>query len=118
MLCGVGAVELFHVDHISGTINYLLAIDVMVVYVIAYGRGFRIPLLGQKVADSLILRLKLLPNLTEAELLGMVKRVGSIRSMSIRVGSFHQLERASTPTFLDFAIRYIVRLIIAYRKMD
>lgn len=116
MLCGFGAVELFHVNYFIGTINYFMTIDVMTVYVITFDTGFRIPMCSRRVTESLVLRLNLLPNLTEADVRGMVKRVRSIKCMSIRVGSFHQLQRVSTPTFVDFAIKYIVRIIIAYRR--
>ncbi|CAG7823135.1 unnamed protein product [Allacma fusca] len=40
------------------------------------------------------------------------KRVASIRSVGIQVGGFHTMERESTPTFVDFAVRFVSSLLI------
>ena len=47
----------------------------------------------------------------------MLTGVKSVRVMGVRVGEFHYLQRLSTPTFLDFCIKYLVCLVMALWKL-
>ena len=45
-----------------------------------------------------------------------LKCVRSVPTVAIRVWSFHTFERMSNPSFLGFAIKSIVRILIAFRN--
>ena len=45
----------------------------------------------------------------------MKREILGIPSLGIRVGSFHTLERQSTPIFIDFCVRQVVSLLITFR---
>ena len=46
----------------------------------------------------------------------ILKWVRSVPPVAIKVGSFHTFERMSTPSFLAFGMKNIVRILIAFRN--
>ena len=115
-ICGFGAVQFFKRNGIIGAINCTVLFDALLLCSIMYDKGFAIPRCFDKMKRSLIFRLKMLKNLTEIERFKAEKQLKSIRTMSIRVGSFHHLQRVSTPTFIDFSVKNVARLVMAFRR--
>ena len=44
------------------------------------------------------------------------RQLESIRNVAVRVGQIHFLERTSTPRHVDFSVKNIMRLVLAYRQ--
>ena len=121
VLCGFGAIQFLHEDPLLAISNTFFALDAMLVYNILYDRGFAIPRQFVALRNLLLLkiRLKLAQGAHDAENdLRMLKGVKSVRVMAVRVGEFHHLQRLSTPTFLDFCAKHLVRLVMAFKKLN
>ena len=121
VLCGFGATQYFHANPFLAISNAFFALDAVLIYNILYDHGFSIPRYFAAVKKSILLKLKLKATQgtlnTEVEL-SLAKSVKSVRVMAVRVGEFHYLQRLSTPTFLDFCTKNIVRLMMAFRKLS
>ena len=121
VLCGFGAIQFLHENPLLAVSNAVFALDAMCVYNILYDRGFAIPrqLTALKKLVLLKLKLKLAQGTHDTESVHrMVKALKSVRVMAVRVGAFHYLQRLSTPTFLDFCTKNLVRLVMAFRKLN
>ena len=121
ILCGFGAIQFSHESPLLATSNTVFALNAMLVYNILYDRGFAIPRQFTALKKLVLLKLKL--KLTQGthdtdNVRRMVKAVKSVRVMAVRVGAFHCLQRLSTPTFLDFCIKNLVRLVMGFRKLN
>ena len=39
-----------------------------------------------------------------------------IQNTGVKVGNFHQMERESTPNFIDFVVKQVVSLLVTFRR--
>ena len=122
ILCGFGATQYFHENPFLAISHAFFALDAVLIYNILYDRGFAIPRHFAALKKSILLKLKLKAThqgtIQTQSQLSIAKGVKSVRVMAVRVGEFHYLQRLSTPTFLDFCIKNIMRLIMTLRKLN
>ena len=113
---GFSAVQFFHVHHLIGATNAIILVDAMAIFSVLYDRGFSIPRKVAQLKSSLSSTLKLVDLMTEDEKATILRKLGSVGLVAIRVGHFHHLQRVSTPNFVDFSVKNTARMVIAYRK--
>lgn len=116
IVCGFSAVQFFHVQHLIGAMNFIVVINGMAIFSVTYDRGFSIPRRVAQLKSSLSSTLKLVDLMTEDEKATILRKLGSVGLVAIRVGHFHHLQRVSTPNFVDFCVKNMARMVIAYRK--
>ena len=116
-ICGFGAVEFLHRQRALAVFNLLFAIDALVVFNVLYDRGFAVPRCIKRTKSLLLGKLKILAGHYDGRAVDEARRkVLHIRNIGIRVGSFHHLQRVSTPTFVDFCLKNTARLVMAFNK--
>ena len=109
ILTGYSALAHFHQHPIFGIMYYLMLFDVTTIYTLIYGKAFKIPQLFDQATTSALLSMR-------GNRRGMFTRqIKSIPQTGIKVGHFHTIERVSTPIFIDFVLRNIVSMLVAYR---
>ena len=118
-LSGFSAVTFFHTSLFLGLCNTVIAIQDLLVFSFAYDNGFSIPRSLQKLKRLLIFKV----NQTDSEFESFSRKsicrgIRSIGTVAVKVGNFHVLQRTSTPLFVDFCIKNVLRLVIVHRKQD
>ena len=116
IFCGFAAIQFFVHDQLLGICNVLVAIEGPFVFLFCYDRGFSVPRSITRLTRSLRMRIKEGKSLTDTQRAYAIRQVGSIRKLAVQVGNFHYLQRVSTPNFIDFCAKNIVRLVMFYRK--
>ena len=116
IFCGFAAIQFFHKDYVLGIFNTLVMTQGAFLYPFCYDKGFSIPRSTARLQSLLVLRLKQSQVITEMQKSHKLRQLRSLPKMAVRVGNFHQLQRVSTPTFLDFSIKNLVRVVMFYRK--
>ena len=116
ILNGYAGIAHFHENPVFGVMHYVLAFDLLLLYSIIYDRAFMIPFrIGEAVKSMSV---GMLPKMSRGQGAGrelLERQLRSIPRAGIRVGSFHTLERISTPVFIDYIIKNIVNMLVAYR---
>lgn len=110
------AIHSFHIALIPSTLSVAIAFYCAISYVIFYNRAANFPTKMDLLKRNLLLR-SVNPDggfQCSGKLLRMVLR--SVPALAIQVGSFHQVERESTPIFLDFVIKQMTGLLITARS--
>ena len=80
----------------------------MFIYTVIYEKAFKIPELFEQVAVSALLHLR-------GDRRDVFRRqIQSIPRTGIKVGNFHKMERESTLIFMDFVVKNIVNMLVAY----
>lgn len=116
---GFGAIQLSRENALLAVSNALFSLDAVFMYNILYDRGFAIPRQFASLKELVLLKmkLKLAQGTHDAENVHrMLKDMKSVRATGVRVGEFHYLQRLSTPNFLDFCAKFLVRLVMAFRQ--
>ena len=114
VFCGFGALQFAHESPLLAGFNGLFVAEAVLIFSVLYDRGFAIPLRLKGLRRKLLFRLESISNNgmegAGSELEWNKRKLESIRTMSIRVGCFHYLQRLSTPSFMDFSVKNMVRL--------
>lgn len=113
---GFTAIQFFHEDYILGICNAIVMTEAAFAYPFCYDKGFSIPRSAARLQSLLMLRLKQSRVITKAQKGHTLRQLRSLRKVAIQVGNFHHLQRVSTPIFLDFSVKNMVRLVMFYRK--
>ena len=113
---GFAAIQFFHDDHLLGICNVLVATEGTFIFVFCYDKGFSVPRSVTKLQRAQMLRLKHSQAITDSQRAYVMRQLCSIRKMAIQVGHFHYLQRVSTPNFIDFCVKNILRLVMSYRR--
>ena len=120
VLCGFTAVAFFHFSPILSLFNVVCVVYGSLVYIVMYNSGFQLPRRVEKWKRQHGYKIKLLLNSASEtpELQQLGRKVRSVcpRIMGVRVGGFYYLQRKSTPSFVDFNLRYIVRLMVVFGR--
>ena len=111
---GFFSVRYFHDSVFFTWINVTVTLLAYAYFALVYERTFTIP---KKLAGAKKLLTAEAKGLTAAEsdIQYLVAFVRSVPQISIRVGVFQNLQRTSTPTFIDFTVRNTARLLLAHR---
>ena len=104
----------FHAASVLGYAALFLGIEFASFYCVIFQKAFDIPKLTKAVKATLLNVAKLKSTGHTRRLFGA--RIRSMPAIGIQVGNFHQFERMSTPNFLSFGIKNIIRVLIAFRN--
>ncbi|CAG7824391.1 unnamed protein product, partial [Allacma fusca] len=90
----------------------VIGVEVMIVFVIMYDNAFGIP----EAMESLKERILMVSVLYEdSRKHGYTKRtVKAVSNSGVKVGSFSTFESTSTPVFVDFVMKNVVNLLLAF----
>ena len=104
-----------HSNAIFGCMYLLIGMNAAFFYSIIYHKAFAIPMTTRKLKGKLmnIAKVKITD---EVERRAICAQIRSIPPVGIKVGMFHTFERMSTPNFLGFGLKNIVRILIAFRN--
>ena len=109
---GYAAIAHFNHHPIFGVMYFIVFLDLVLIYCIIYAKAFKVPLLVREATLRLEMLANRLGNKTRRDTLR--KQLRSIPPLGIQVGSFHTLERTSTPVFLHYVLTNIVNMLVAY----
>ena len=107
-LSGYAAVAHFREHPIFGIMYYAILLDTTLIYTMVYDKAFKIPRWFQETTNFALLHLRG----KRRDIFS--RQIRSIPRTGIKVGNFHTMERVSTLVFIDFVVRNIVNLLVAY----
>lgn len=116
VFCGFGAVQFIHTYTALSALYFTMVLDAFLLFNTIYDKGFAVPQKFSTIKRTLAYKIKRVVGLEDGEVKYVLKELASVKAMSIRVGTFHYLERVSTPMFLDFSVKNAARLVMAYRR--
>ena len=117
ILFGFAAIQLFYHDRLLSVLSASILLQDLFAFKLMYDVGVPIPKRATRLRSLLALNLGMTNKLTTRERGTLKRQVNSIGSLAVRVGLFHFLERTSSPKYLDFCVKHIIRLVMAYRRM-
>ena len=117
IMCGYAGIAHFKDHPIFGLMYYVIFLDASLVYIVIYEKAFKVPALFKQAVNAELTKLgpgngRAMSRTVNSK--ALMKQFRSIPSMAIKVGRFHSLERNSTPAFLDFVLRNIVGMLMAF----
>ena len=95
---------------VAGVCGYL-GLVVAFVYIFLYDWGFRLPKMFSEYKAFILAKPGNISRLEYRILLARVKALGTV---AVKMGSFHALERCSTPLFLHFVLTATGSIVIAF----
>ena len=105
----------FSSSPILGCTYLFMGVDAAIFYCVIFHKAFAIPMATRKLKGKLMFLAKLkISNVGERR--AICSQIGSIPPIGIKVGMFHTFERMSTPNFLGFGLKNIVRILIAFNQ--
>ena len=97
-----------------GILYAVIFVDTGTTYILLYEKAFAVPEYFNKAKRFLLIRLRVTaPGSRSAKTLD--KRIRSIAPVEIRVGEFYTMERTSTPIFVDYVLKNIVSMLVAFQ---
>ena len=114
--CGSAAVQFFHGTPTLTLFNASTAVVSVLVFIFLYDKGFSVPRRVAKLQKLQIYQLRMSASLGERDKKIMTRQWKSVGRIGIMVGNFHYLQRMSTPNYLDFCVKNLVRLVITFRR--
>ena len=113
IILGCAAIVHFQDHVIFGVMYYVVFVHAVAIYALVYQKAFAVPYSFRDTLQNVLERLRQErrrgPWRSATE-----KQLRSIPLVGIKVGSFHTLERTSTPVFVDFVVRNIVGMLVVY----
>ena len=82
---------------------------------VVYAKAMLVPALFNKAKMAILRRASSLRKMNRMENAILRKQLISIPIVGIKVGEFHTFERTSIPEFLDYVLRNIVSMLVAYQ---
>ena len=109
---GYAAIAHFNDYPVFGVVYYVSCIDVCLIYTLVYQKGFMVSDEFERAKN--LLRLIAVRNGNTLQRKILKRQLMSIPSVGIKVGGFHMLERTSTPIFLDYVLKNVVNMLVAF----
>ena len=113
IVCGYAAIAHFKDYTIFGVMYYALFLDASLIYTLLYEKALRVPALFKESKVQLRFCAKRIKVRAERDLLE--RQALSVPPVGIKVGSFHVLERTSTPVFVNFVLNNVVSMLVVYK---
>ena len=117
IITGYAAIAHFDEHPIFGIMYYVIFANVTVAYSLMYQKAFKIPALFNQAVKGELTKLRLGRGRAtggEAQTKVLVRQFMSIPSTGIKVGEFPTFERTSTPVYLDFVLKNVVSVVMAF----
>ena len=86
--------------------------DIVIFYSVLYEKGFAVPETCKQAKRALKQQVTGSSSLTIQSKKYAIRCIDSVPNYGIKVGSFHTLERESTPIFIDYVTRNIAGLLV------
>ena len=96
--------------------NGIIALQNFFVFTVLYDKGFSIPRSMVKLKKTALWKLKMSPLISCVDRKLLSREIESVGAVAVLVGSFHRLQRTSTPIFVDTCVKYAVRLLMIVRR--
>ena len=97
---------------ISSGVMLILFIIVAFTFLGMYNFAYRIPIWVELIKDEILLQSQALKNELQRRELRM--RLKAIPKLAIKSSQFHQIERESTPIFIDFVVEQTLGLLLTF----
>ena len=108
----IGVREASEGDYFVAGLMLVLFIIVASSFVGMYNFAYRIPIWVELVKDEILLQSQSLKNMLQRRELRM--RMKAIPKLAIKSSQFHQIERESTPIFVDFVVEQTLGLLLTF----
>ena len=99
-------------DYFVAGIALILFIIIASTFLGMYNFAYRIPIYVELVKDEILFQSQSLKNTLQRREIRM--RMKAIPKLAIKSSQFHQIERESTPIFLDFVVQQTLGLLLTY----
>ena len=110
IITGYAALAHFSEYPIFGVMYYVILFDVTFIYTVIYEKAFKVPQMFEEATASALLRMR------GKQVCVFRRQIRSIPRTGIKVGQFHKMERESTLIFVDFVVKNIVGMLVAYGR--
>ena len=114
IVSGYAAIAHFGDYPIFGVMYCIFFLDAAIIYTVVYAKALRVPVLFENSKIAILRRASRRRKMNKLENAILQKRLMSVPPVGIKVGGCHILERTSIPTFLDYVLRNIVSMLVAY----
>ena len=117
IIAGYAAIAHFKDHLVFGLMYYVIFFDTSLSYILIYGKAFKTPALFKQAVHF---ALEIVGAEQDRKILKAIKlkvlarQLRSIPEMGIKVGEFHTLERTSTPVFVDYVVKNIASMLVAF----
>ena len=109
-------VILLHRNFYLAIVYLFFGLDSSGLYCVLFHKAFAIPLIMKKFKVNMVNIAKLNFKDDDEIRADLCRRIRSIPAIAIKVGQFHTFERMSTPNFLGFCAKNVIRLLIILRN--
>ena len=107
---GYAAIAHFNDHPLFGVMYYCILLDCSYVYIMGYGKAFKIPALFERATQRAML---LAGNGSSEASKVWMRQIRSIPRIGIKVGEFQMMEQVSTLIFIDFVLGNVVSMLVA-----
>ena len=111
ILNGYAAIAHFSEHPVLGMLYYVVLLNVVLQYSIVYDKAFEVPSRFTQAVQRISRRL---PKHRSREGRAFARHLRSISKVGIKVGEFHTFEKTSTPDFVDYVVKNVVNMLVAY----
>ena len=115
IVSGYAATSHFAEFPMFGVTYCILFLDGVVIYTVVYAKAMLVPSLFKQEKRAVRYRAGRSRKMNKVENTILQTRLLSIPSVGIKVGEFYTFERNSIPVFLDYVLRNIVSMLVAYQ---
>ena len=115
IISGYATIAHFADYPLFGLMYCVMLLDCIIIYTVVYQRALQLPALFKKAKIYAQLCASLSHTNNRNQRMILQRQLMSIPPIGIKVGEFHILERISIPMFLDYVLRNVVSLLVAYK---
>ena len=113
ILCGFSAIRIIHTNPLMGVVYIYMGFTVIVTYVGMFKFAYKVEEKFEDLKRMLEIKSMFLVNPIERKYYARVLK--SIPRMGIRLGGFNRVEREAVPVYIDFSVKQIVSLLLAFK---
>ena len=112
ILSGFSTIRLAHSNPLLAIVYFIITVDAAIAYISIFQLTFQVTGGVEHLKKVIEVKSIGLPFPWARSYLGRILR--SIPILAVNVGGFHEAERESVPIFMDFVVKQIVNLLIAF----
>ena len=113
ILCGFSSIRLLRTNPILGCLYTYVFLAAIIIYIGLFQFAHKVTEKVEKLKELMEMKSSYVVNLEEKKYWRRALR--SIPRMGINVGGFNQVERQAVPIFIDFSLKQIVSLLLAFK---
>ena len=112
---GYATIAYFSDHPVFGVMYCVMFLDCVIAYTVVYYKALQFPVTFRNAKMLVQHRAGLYCKSNKNQRMILQRQLMSIPPLGIKVGKFHILERTSIPVFLDYVVRNVVSLLVAYK---